>query len=211
MTSFKFKKKGDFLEHYFLDNENLKSEIRTISYKYNDTSFLFLSDNGVFSKDKIDYASNLLVTTFLKNNNREYNTILDVGCGYGFIGIVISRVLNKHVDMIDINNRALHLTERNIKDNKVDANAFYSDAYGNVNNKYDLIITNPPIRVGKNILLNILIEAKEHLKTDGELWFVINKNQGAKSIEKELEKYYEITCLEKSKGFYIFRSKVVDK
>ena len=199
------------MEHYFTDNENIKSEIRTISYKYNDSSFLFLSDNGVFSKDKIDYASELLVKTFLKENNKEIKNALDVGCGYGFIGITISEILNINVDMIDINNRAIHLSERNIKDNKVNCKVFYSDAYENILNKYDLIITNPPIRVGKNILLNILIDAKNHLNKNGEMWFVINKNQGAKSIKTELEKYYVIECINKSKGFYIFKSKVIDK
>ena len=199
------------MEHYFIDNENLKSEIRTISFKYDDSSFSFLSDNGIFSKNKIDDASYLLVDTFLKNRKVNNLKMLDVGCGYGFIGITISKITNSYVDMIDINKRAIHLCEENIKLNKVNCKCFYSDTYENINDKYDYIITNPPIRVGKSKLLSLLNEAKSYLKDDGELWFVINKNQGAKSIKKELESTYNIECTNKSKGFYIFTSKVIDK
>ncbi len=89
----------------------------------------------------------------------------------------------------------------------MNANALLSDAYENVKDIYDVIMTNPPIRAGKAKVLEILIGAKERLKENGELWFVIRKDQGAKSIAKELIKYYNIDILNKSKGFYIFRAK----
>lgn len=170
-------------------------------------NFIFKSDNGVFSKNRIDYASLFLVKTFLAFNNKEYKSILDVGCGYGFIGITLSKLLNKHVDMIDINKRAVHLCEMNIPLNKVDCKVWESDAYENVNSKYDLIITNPPIRVGKEILLNILNGALKRLNENGELWFVISKDQGAKSIVKELEKTAKCELVEKSKGFWVILAK----
>lgn len=88
---------GDFLEHYFTNNENLKSEIRTLSYSYRNHEFLFSSDNGVFSKDKLDFGSKLLIDTFLKNESRKKLDILDVGCGYGFIGITVSYFLDSFV------------------------------------------------------------------------------------------------------------------
>ena len=78
---------GDFLEHYFTNNENLRSELRTIKYEVKGVPFSFLSDNGVFSKDEIDYGSIVLVNSILKNINNDNLNILDVGCGYGFIGI----------------------------------------------------------------------------------------------------------------------------
>ena len=140
---------GDFLEHYFTNNENLRSELRTIKYEVKGVPFSFLSDNGVFSKDEIDYGSIVLVNSILKNTNNDNLNILDVGCGYGFIGISLSKLLHSHVDMVDVNNRCLHLATQNIKNNKVDAFAFYSDALDSVNKKYDLIVTNPPIRAGK--------------------------------------------------------------
>ena len=197
------------MEHYFINNENLKSELRKIPYTYNNTNFEFFSDNGVFSKNKIDFASRLLVEVFLDTfKEMQDKEVLDVGCGYGFIGIVISKILNIDVDLVDVNKRALHLCERNIGINEVRAKAFMSDAYQFVKNKYDYIITNPPIRAGKDVVLNILKEAKKYLKCDGELWFVINKDHGAKSIKKILDKYYKIEIVAKSKGFYVFRAKI---
>ena len=198
------------MEHYFTNNENLKSEIRELSYQRNGITLTFLSDNGVFSKNKIDYASKLLVESFLKyHSNLDCNQILDVGGGYGFIGITIATLTKANVDIIDINKRAIHLCDRNIKLNNIEnCRVFESNIYENIENKYKYIITNPPIRAGKKTVLKILTEAKEHLDEDGELWFVINKDQGAKSTKKALEKWYNIEIVEKSKGFFVFRAKI---
>jgi 16S rRNA (guanine1207-N2)-methyltransferase len=199
---------GDFLEHYFTNNKELKSELRVIKYNYDDYHFSFTSDNGIFSKDRIDLGSKNLVETFLKFNKRDFNSLLDVGCGYGFMGIVISKVLNTPATLVDVNKRAVHLTDMNIKNNKVLATSLVSDIYENVQGKFDLIISNPPIRAGKRVVYDILINAKEHLCDNGELWFVIRKEQGAKSTIKELEKYYIIEVIKKVSGFYIIRAKM---
>jgi 16S rRNA (guanine1207-N2)-methyltransferase len=169
-----------------------------------------LSDNGVFSKNKIDYASELLVNTII-SNTKNCDDILDVGCGYGFIGITLSKMLNSHVTMVDVNNRAIHLAPENIKKNKINGEAFNSDIYENITGKYNLIVSNPPIRAGKNTVLNILRNAKDYLKDNGVLWFVINKNQGAKSIIKELEDIYKIHIKERSKGFYVIMAEILAK
>ena len=195
------------MEHYFTNNQNLKSELRDINFSFDAYNFTFKSDNGVFSKNKIDYASLFLVKTFFASNKKEINSILDVGCGYGFIGITLSKLLNKHIDMVDINKRAVHLCEMNIKQNKVDATVWESDVYSNVTNNYDLIITNPPIRAGKQVLMNFLKGGLARLNKDGELWFVISKDQGAKSVKKELEKICTVEIVDKSKGFYVFSTK----
>ena len=194
------------MAHYFTNENNLKSEIRTIRYTNGDFSLVFNSDNGVFSKDHLDFGSKLLIETMIKNVDKN-KSILDVGCGYGFIGISLAKILNSKVVMVDINKRAVHLTNMNIKENKVNAQAFESNIYENVKEKFDVIVSNPPIRAGKNIVLEILERAHEFLNINGELWFVIRKDQGAKSIAKELEKIYKIEIMEKSKGFYIFRAK----
>lgn len=197
------------MAHYFTNENNLKSEIRTIRYTNGAFSLVFNSDNGVFSKDHLDFGSKLLIETIIKNvdNTDKNKSILDVGCGYGFIGISLAKILNSKVVMVDINKRAIHLANMNIKENKVNAQAFESNIYENVKEKFDVIVSNPPIRAGKNIVLEILERAHEFLNINGELWFVIRKDQGAKSIAKELEKIYKIEIMEKSKGFYIFRAK----
>ena len=107
--------------------------------------------------------------------------------------------------MIDVNERAVNLAKKNAELNRVDVNVFLSDIYSNVDKKYDAIITNPPIRVGKKILYEILFEAKNYLNEDGVLYLVINKDQGAKSLKKDLEECYNVTTLKKNKGFYVFK------
>ena len=194
------------MEHYFTNNENLKSEFRSVKYVYKDTPFVFTSDLGVFSKEKIDYGSKSLLEKVLEIESTG-KKILDVGCGYGFIGIVLSKILDSQVDMVDVNKRALHLSEMNIKNMKVKARVFNSDAYSDVTDTYDIIITNPPIRAGKDKVLEILLGAKEHLNIDGTLYYVIRKDQGAKSITKTLSESYKIEQLDKNKGFYIYSAK----
>lgn len=195
------------MEHYFTNNENLKSELRDIKFSFDAYNFMFKSDNGVFSKNKIDYASLFLVKTFFATNEKEVNSILDIGCGYGFIGITLSKVLNKKVSMYDVNKRAVHLCKMNIELNKVNATADVSDIYENVLDNYDLIITNPPIRAGKDVLMKFLKGGLERLNKDGELWFVISKDQGAKSVKKELEKICTCHLIAKSKGFWVISAK----
>ena len=193
------------MNHYFTNNEDLKSELRLLKYNYKDYEFSFYSDNGVFSKEKIDFGTDLLLKVFLENNSFKEKDILDVGCGYGIIGIVVSKVNDSFSDLIDVNKRCIHLAKRNIEVNKVKASAFLSNIYENVSKKYDYVITNPPIRIGKDNVLNILLNAP--LKENGELWCVIRKEQGAKSYIKLLSEKYSVKVLEKKKGFYIMMAK----
>ena len=196
------------MEHYFTNNENLKSEINELSYTWDNYVFSFLSDNGVFSKLKIDYGSRFLLETYLKNKDTIINNFLDVGCGYGFIGIVLSKVLNVKGTLIDINKRAVHLTSRNKELNKVNIDTFVSSCYENISDKYDLIITNPPIRAGKKVLLDILDGCKDHLSENGECWFVMRKDHGVKTMVKTLENKYICQIIDKSKGFYVVKMKI---
>jgi len=196
------------MSHYFENDINLKSNVRELSYKYNSSFFTFLSDNGVFSKKNIDYGSKLLLETYLKEDNINNIKVLDVGCGYGFLGIVISVITSSYVDMVDVNKRAVHLTKRNIKKyESFNGNTFVSDAYSEIKNKYNVVITNPPIRVGKIKLLEILEGAFEHLEKNGTLYFVIRKDQGALSIKKILEEKHKVEIINKDKGYFILKVK----
>ncbi len=198
------------MEHYFTNNLNIKSELRTLSYTYDNHEFAFYSDNGVFSKDKLDFGSRLLVDCIIKNNGT-YKDILDVGCGIGFIGIVLGKIFNSKVLMTDINDRAVHLTEKNIIYNSITGSVVSGSSYSSVSGSYDLVVTNPPIRAGKSVVLDILLGAKNYLRDDGELWFVMRKDHGVKSVLKTLESTYDCRIVDKSKGFYIIMAKIVDK
>lgn len=186
----------------------MRSELRTIKYENKGIVFTFFSDLGVFSKDKIDYGSRVLVESIIKNKE-QVNSILDVGCGYGFIGIVLGKLFDGRTDMVDVNARAVHLAEKNIKENRVDGNAFLSNGYENVKGTYDLIVTNPPIRAGKEVVLRILRDARIHMSKSSELWFVIRKDQGVKSIIKNLEDIYKVTIMKKDKGFYVVLATII--
>ena len=191
--------------HYF-SNDELKSELRIFKTKIFDIEYLFYTDNGVFSKDEFDVGTRVLLESLDFDSIK--GDVLDFGCGYGPIGIILSKNTNSNIDMIDVNDRAVHLTKKNIELNKVtNINAFESDCYENVKKEYDYIITNPPIRVGKEILYKILRNAKNYLKPTGELIFVINKHQGAKTTAKDISDIYNVEVINKSKNFFVIRAK----
>ena len=190
------------MSHYFT-NSDVNSNLKKYEIIIRDKKFNFYTDNGVFSKKKLDYGTRLLIESII---DEEVSGIaLDVGCGYGVIGIILSSFLDFNFDYIDVNRRALHLTEMNLKENKVKGNTFYSNVYDNVSKKYDVIISNPPIRAGKDIVYKILFDAPKHLKKDGILYFVINKNQGAKTVMKDLNTIASIEVLKKDKGFFVIK------
>lgn len=191
--------------YYFDKNTDIKSNEITTKCIIDSNLYTFKTDNNVFSKRGLDFGTRTLLESIDKESIE--GSVLDFGCGYGPIGIYIKKETNATVDMIDINERALNLAKINAGINGVDVNIFSSNLYENVNKKYDYIITNPPIRVGKKILYEILIGAKEHLKKNGHLIFVINKDQGAKSTIKDLSDYYEISVLKKNKGFFVIDCK----
>ena len=179
-----YREKGKVpLEHYFTNNPNLKSELRKLTYNYKDVHFEFISDNGVFSKNKLDFGTRTLLENL--EIDRFKGKILDFGCGIGPIGIYLSLKTKEKIDMIDINKRSISLAIKNSKLNNANTNIFESNIYEKINKKYDFIVSNPPIRVGNEVLYKILFEAKEHLNENGELWIVINKDQGAKTITKK--------------------------
>ena len=194
------------MEHYFTNDVNLESNKKTINFKFKNKEYKFYTDNGVFSKDGVDVGSTVLLSALDFDNIS--GKVLDFGCGYGPIGIIISKNTDCEIDMIDVNERAVSLACENIKLNNIsNAHAFTSDMYESINEKYNYIISNPPIRIGKSNLYKILTEAKSHLTKDGKLIIVINKHQGAKSLIKDMSKYYEIEILNKKHDFFVISMK----
>lgn len=189
------------MSHYFENDKNLVSDIKPFNISVNSNSFTFNTDNGVFSKGELDYGTSLLIQNVLKKSLT--GDILDLGCGYGAIGIIISKITNTNVTMTDINKRALHLTKMNAKKNGVSVNIIESDGYQNIEGMFDYIISNPPIRVGKKKLYELILDSKKHLKENGKLVIVIRKEQGALSLIKDMSNDYKIEVLDKSKGFMI--------
>lgn len=196
------------MAHYFTNEENLKSEIEKVIAEINGIPFYFYTDNGVFSKGELDFGTELLLKNF-KYDNSNNKTLLDIGCGCGPIGIYASH-LGFAVDMSDVNKRAIHLSKMSLKEQNLNANVFESDAYKNITNKYDYIVSNPPIRVGKEKLYEIVMNAKEHLKDGGSLWIVVRKQQGAESMVRDMKNAYKtVEVIAKKKGFFIIKASLI--
>lgn len=195
------------MNHYYENNENLKSEIVTIDFYFRGKNLKFLSDNGVFSKKSIDFGSATLLQYLEKIEGNK--CVLDVGCGYGTIGVTLATLYpNATFDLVDVNLRAVNLAKQNaINNNVLNVSVFESNTYANVNKTYDLIVTNPPIRAGKNVVHDIILNGFNYLNTGGALWCVIQKKQGAPSAIKALEeKYQNVSVIAKEKGYYIIKA-----
>ena len=187
---------------YFTNDNSIPSKLVKTRAVVLNNSFIFYTDNGVFSKDGLDFGSRLLLENIPLTEIGE--SLLDVGCGYGVFGIILNKILGVKVTMCDVNRRALHLAEKNIKENKCsDCSVIESSCYQNINSKYSTIITNPPIRAGKKVVYEILEGAKDYLLPGGRLFFVVRKEQGAKSIISDMQKIYNVEVLERKKGFFI--------
>lgn len=195
------------MEHYFINNKNLKSEIKKNTEIIKGMEFSFFTDNGVFSKRGLDYGTRVLLENINVENKKSF---LDVGCGCGPIGIFLSKyVYNSIIDMIDINERAIELTKMGIKYNNLsNVSVFISDKYENIIKKYDAILINPPIHAGKKIVYEIIEGAKKYLNKNGEVWIVMRKDQGVKSMMKDMKDIYDFEIVKKDNGFYILRSKI---
>lgn len=193
--------------HYYNNNLETKSLEKTFTVNLLGNALIFITDHGVFSKERVDYGSRVLIESWIREP--WYKKVLEVGCGYGPIGISLAKVHpDIHFDLIDVNLRAIDLTKRNAKLNNVhNVSVFESNIYENIKDKYDCIISNPPIRAGKVIVHQILEDAFHHLNENGSLFVVIQKKQGAPSAEKKLEQIFgnvEIVC--RDKGYYVLKS-----
>ena len=174
----------------YFDNQDLPSKMVKTECSLLGNRFIFYTDNGVFSKDGLDFG--------------------DMGCGYGVLGIVLNKLTSCTVDMVDVNLRAIHLSEINIRENhSQNISVFESNVYENIHSKYSCIVTNPPIRAGKKVVYDIVMNAKDYLEEDGALFLVIRKEQGAKSLIIDLRKQYNVEVLEKKKGFFILKCTVL--
>lgn len=189
--------------HYFT-NEKLSSNVKKTNCVIENHSFTFLTDNGVFSKEGLDFGSRLLLESIpLVEVGAK---VLDMGCGYGVFGIVLNKLTNACIDMVDVNLRAIHLAKRNLLLNGCsNISVFESNCYSNITNKYNTIITNPPIRAGKKIVYDMLMNAKGYLEPGGNLFLVIRKEQGAKSLISDLREVYNVEVLERKKGFFVLK------
>ena len=156
------------MSHYYDKDPKVASHKENFKYRYQQDELNLMTDSGVFSKGKIDYGSDLLLRTFLKEHPPgPSKTIIDVGCGYGPIGLMIAKVSPHHkVILLDVNHRALELAKENSEKNHIDNVVIQeSDGLAEIpDDSADMIVTNPPIRAGKSVVHGILEDAYSKLK-----------------------------------------------
>lgn len=197
------------MSHYYSYDPNLKSKKSEVQYTFKGTLVKLNSDLGVFSKERVDFGTNVLLNSLSDELLDSVQSVLDLGCGYGVIGISLAKKYpNMSVQMVDVNQRCVELTNENIKNNNIkNAKAIESDVYSNVKNNYDMIISNPPIRAGKEVVFKIVSGAINHLNNNGFVIVVIQKKQGAPSLIKKMEEVFgNIEVINKEKGYYILKS-----
>lgn len=196
------------MAHYYSEKQDdIESNPSEFIFNFKDHSFKFHTDNGVFSKEYIDYGTFAMLKAFTPNNINL--PILDMGAGYGPIGIVISKLYNKKTHMCEINERAYNLILKNIEENKANSVAYHSNLFDNLPSGliFSSVITNPPIRAGKDVVFKIYEGAYERLTTNGELWVVIQKKQGAPSSkEKLISLFGNCEIVNRDRGYYILKS-----
>jgi 16S rRNA (guanine1207-N2)-methyltransferase len=196
-------------EHYYSPKQKVSSDPMFWNFDLKGHNFRFKTDNGVFSKKEVDFGSRLLIEAFTPTN--EQGKILDVGCGYGPIGLSLARSFpDAMVHMVDVNERALALAVENAKLNQINNIEIYqSDRLTAVKEAaFSDILTNPPIRAGKSVVHDIFEQSFAHLAPGGSLWVVIQKKQGAPSAIEKLEQFFsEVDIVEKNKGYFIIQAK----
>ncbi len=196
------------MSHYFQDDPNLVSNIKEISFEINGITMRLLTDNGVFSKNNVDEGSYAFLKVLLPLDLG--NTILDLGCGYGTIGLTLAKAHEQaRITLADVNPRAVALCERNagLLNLSPRVTILQSDIYEKIEGPYDSIVVNPPIRAGKLVTYRMYEEAKQYLIDGGSLYIVIRKAQGAESASRYIETIFgNVTLLKRDKGYYIYRA-----
>jgi len=191
------------MSHYFIENPAIMTDERKLNAEILGLQFNFLTNNGLFSCDKIDEMSRLLI----ENLPPLKGSFLDLGCGYGVIGIALAKKYNLSLTMSDVNSIALSYAAKNAKLNNVSAITVHSDSFENINGSFDTITLNPPIHAGKDVMYKMYEEAAQHLNPSGSFYVVIQKKHGAESTLRKLNEVFGNRCvaIHKRKGCFVYQ------
>ena len=194
------------MSHYFTDNRQLPQNRKETSFRFSGFMLKFVTDNGVFSKNRVDLGTEVFLKTL--STQMLGDRVLDLGCGYGVIGITVKKMSpHSQVLMADVNPRAVELAVLNAQKNGVEAEARISDCFANIAETLSDILINPPIRAGKQVIFAMFEQALAHLEQGGHLMIVIRKQQGAESAWRKLRELFgNCEILEKEKGYWILKS-----
>ena len=192
---------------YFETRPVSKRKPARISVTIRGHPFTFQTDSGVFSREGLDRGTELLLEAIEVG---PCESMLDLGCGYGPIGIVAARLSEGgHVILTDVNERAVALARANIAANGLrNAEVRIGDVYAPVDDMlFDHILCNPPIRAGRGIVDRIIAEAPSHLLDGGNFWLVARTRQGADTIRLRMRNAFDnADVVKRGSGFKVLRS-----
>jgi 16S rRNA (guanine1207-N2)-methyltransferase len=190
------------MSHYYQFDKQLKSLEKQITYQFNNHTFSFITDHGVFSMEHVDLGSDVLLHTI---DYEDYKHVLDVGCGYGVLGCVLKTLHpNANVTMFDVNPRAVALSKKNtahLEDVVVIESDFVPEGL------YDLVVMNPPIRAGKKIIFDLYTQIYQNMTSKSAFYIVISKRHGAPSHQAFLKTMFDaVDRVKKSKGYDVYKA-----
>ncbi len=193
------------MKHYFINTTHSPNDYFSFNFEHRNVSYIFHSSTDVFSKNSVDEGSLVLVNTILKSVKLS-GDVLDMGCGYGTISILLHSHFDANFYLCDVNETAVELAKKNVQQNSVKnvQSVFVSDMFSAVNKTYDTILSNPPIKSGKKKLFEFLETSFQHINSGGNLVVVIKKNLGADSAKKKLlEVFGNCSIIKRDRGYYV--------
>lgn len=200
------------MSHYFAPDQSAESDQFMIPVTFRGETYQFVSDAGVFSKKQFDYGSRVMLEAVMDQLSGK---VLDLGCGYGPVGVLIGLHRKVDITMVDVNPRAVELAKANALAHSVKAKVLVSDGFERLSETFDQVLLNPPIRAGKAVIYRLFEEARDHLVTGGKLIIVIRKKHGADSAKKKLQELFEtVETIDRSGGYHVMvatRSALFDR
>lgn len=176
-------------EHYYSEEPQSVLRVRDVELKLkNGHVYKFKSPSGVYSFGKVDKATEILINHCENISGK----VLDIGCGYGVIGITLKKE-NPSIElfMSDVNKRAVEFAKINAKDNNIQADIRQGNLYEPWEGYlFDHIISNPPIVAGKEVWMKLVEGAFQHLKDGGTLQLVAYHNKGGERIKNYMREIF---------------------
>ncbi len=201
-------------EHYFNEFSNSNVKFHTVSVSLRKHLYIFKTITGIFSFKKLDLGTMVLIENMILPKNP--GILLDLGCGYGAIGIILAHESpESSVYLTDINRRALWCAKQNIQINlsslKNKMHVLYGNYFEPFKNKeikFEGIYMNPPLRLGRKAFIKLFEEIPIYLRKNCTFQFVIRKKMGSEYIYNYLietftKEHIEIIC--KRSGYWVFK------
>lgn len=193
------------MSHYFTTDQSAH-DYKEISYIFQDAEYNFKTDRGVFSKDQIDYGTRVLIHGVFSDNEQGAASLIDMGAGYGPVGIILGKVLNAQPVMVEVNEDAISLLRDNIEKNQISGKVLSRKDYDSTDAVAELYVTNPPFRAGKEVVKDIIKDGFNRLEQAGKFYMVVQKKQGMKSYKDSIDQLFgNVEVVLKDKGYYVLK------